>query len=306
MLKVGEVLDDNLGALKLKLLAGRAGLGRELKKWELGRPAVFFLGFKRFFPSGRLQVFGKTEMAILYPMPPKERREKLEDFFSRGVPGIFVTRGLLPTGEMLELAERTETPLVSTPLKTSHFMLKLGDYLAFRFAPSEVVHGDLVEVFGVGVLIMGEPGIGKSECALSLVRRGHALVADDVVRLIQYPPGNLRGTSPAPRELAYYMEIKGLGVINVAALYGVGSVRKWANVHLALELYRGVGKPTVEPEVHLLEAAGVQIPLIRYPVQPGRDLASVVESLTLAHLTKLRGRATYEEFKERLKDFLTQ
>ncbi len=305
MLRVGEVLEDNSG-LRLKVLAGRAGLQREVEKWELNRPAVFFLGFKRFFARGRLQVFGKTEMALLYSMEPTTRREKLEEFFALEVPGIFVTRGLPPTGEMLRLAEETKTPLVSTPLKTSHFMLKLGDYLAFKFAPWEVVHGDLVEIFGVGVLLMGPPGIGKSECALSLVRRGHALVADDAVKLVQYPPGNLRGTSPAPRELAYYMEIKGLGVVNVAEIYGVGAVRQWTNVYLAVEFYHGVSKPSVEPEMGILQVAGVQIPLIRYPVQPGRDLASLVETLTLAHLMKLRGKAPQDRFKEVLKDLLSQ
>ncbi len=305
-MRVGEVLEDTASSLRLKLLAGRGGLGRKVEKWELNRPAVFLLGFKRFFARGRLQVFGKTEMAILYSLKAPERRRKLEEFFSLKVPGVFITRGLLPTGEMLDLAERTETPLLSTPLKTSHFMLKLGDYLAFKFAPWEVVHGTLVEVFGVGVLLMGEPGIGKSECALSLVRRGHALVADDAVKLIQYPPGNLRGTSPAPRDLAYYMEIKGLGVINVAELYGVGAVRQWSNVHLAVQFYHGTGKPSVEPELGLLEAAGVQIPLVRYPIQPGRDLASLVESLTLAHLMRIRGRAPQEEFKERLRKILSK
>lgn len=299
-----QILSEKSGPWRLATIAGERGLDREITRPDLHRPGMFFLGYREFFPTKRVQVIGQTEIAFLGSRPSDERRKLLADFYGTGIPGVFVTRGLLPPGELVEESEKAGVPTVATSLKTSAFTHLLSDYLGFLLARSEVVHGTLVDVFGAGVLITGKPGTGKSETALCLVRLGHSLVADDLVRIIGFPEGHLQGTSGGPSELRGFMEIRGVGMVDVAQVFGRGTLKEVKEINLVLELVEKEPGILLEPDRGTQEFLGVEIPSIRYPMRPGRDLATIVEVLALDALARAKGEGAEEGFSSRLRRLL--
>ncbi|MGB9589371.1 MAG: HPr kinase/phosphorylase, partial [Candidatus Hydrothermia bacterium] len=215
-----QIISEKSKPWRLAIIAGEGGLDREITRPDLHRPGMFFLGYREFFPTRRVQIIGQTEIAFLFSRPSDERRRLLADFYATDIPGVFVTRGLLPPGELVEESEKAGVPTIVTPMKTSTFTHLLSDHLGFLLAPSKTVHGTLVDVFGAGILFTGKPGTGKSETALCLIRQGHSLVADDLVRVIAFPEGHLHGMAGGPPELRGFMEIRGVGIVDVAQVFG--------------------------------------------------------------------------------------
>ncbi len=305
-LSVEKILKDKREPWQLTLVAGGAGLSNRVMKQDLHRPGMFLAGFKEFFPSKRLQLMGQTEISYLFSLDRTRRDRVLAEFFATGVPAVFVTRGLLPPEELIIQAENTKTPLVATSMNTTMFSHLLSDYLCFNLAASVSIHGTLVDVHGVGVLITGEAGAGKSECALSLLHRGHALIADDVVRVIQYPRGHLMGSFSGPEELRGYMEVRGVGMVDVASLFGITAVKDFKEIHLGIKLVpkNPESEISLNPDVSLEEITGVKLPVVRYPVIPGRDPSVIVEVLAINHWMRNRGMDSSEAFAARLKRLL--
>jgi len=304
--KLGDLLSRKVEEWHLALLAGEKGLESRIEKQDVHRPGIFLAGFGEFFPRKRLQVIGQTEIAFLSGLEPGDRARALSDFFARGIPGVFITRGLLAPAELVAEADRTGTPVIATALSTTRFVHLLTDYLGFHLAPQKSIHGTLVDVGGVGVLLTGEAGAGKSECALCLIRRGHSLIADDVVKVICYPEGHLQGTFAGPAELRGFMEIRGLGMIDIASMFGAIAVKDVKEINLGVEL-RGrpkQGDPGFDPDVQITEMLGVRIPNVRYPMIPGRDIATIVEVLAANYALRDRGVDGAEVFGTRLKNLL--
>lgn len=300
-LSVRALVEETREELGLEVLAGEEGLDRSFVSAAVVRPGLALAGYFEHLPSGRVLLFGGTELAYLSTLDEKTRKERLRALVTPDVPCIIVARDFVVPPDLLEVARETGTPL----LASSRLFLKLASrlhmYLEDRFAPETYVHGALLDVAGVGILILGASGIGKSECALDLVSRGHRLVADDVVRI------RLRGGSilmgSAAEVIRHYLEVHGLGVINVKDVFGVGAVRTRKRVSLVVRLeewdstreYDRLGLD--ERTVTIL---GVRVPEIVLPVRPGRNLATLVEVAGLNHRLKRMGEHPAVRLGERL------
>jgi len=289
---------------QLKLLAGKSGLGKEITTSEVSRPGLLLAGFETYFPSERIQLIGKTEMAYLSTLSPKSKKEAIYRLYKHTPLALIFTRNLKPTKTFFELSEDKRVPLFSTTENTTTFARRLSEYLSFKLAPQMVLHGTLVDVYGVGILLTGRSGIGKSECALDLVARGHVLVADDLVKLVHYPPGNLTGSSAAyDSSLKHFIEIRGVGLIDVYSLYGIRSVRDTKKVEIHVELidwsealdYERVG---IEQEVS--DFLGVKIPYLRLPLNPGKNIAMILEVIAMSYHLKEKGVSPAKMFEKLL------
>lgn len=244
---------------------------------ELNRPGLQLTGFLDYFIYERIQVMGNQEKEYLLSLDKETRRNRLEKFFQYPIPATVVTGKLDIFPEIVELAKLYERLIFRTDLPTTKFISKLMAYLEDVLAPRITIHGVLVEVFGMGVLIMGKSGVGKSETALELIKRGHRLVADDAVEITNTEE-MLKGTSPAL--IRHFMEIRGIGILDIKRLYGVGAVKTWEAIDLVVELehwdqqkeYDRVGF-----DESYMDILGIKIPKITVPVQPGRNLAMIVE-----------------------------
>lgn len=249
-----------------------------IKTPEIVRPGLQLSGFYQYFDPDRIQVLGMMEMTYLRQMSSEKCSEVLKTFFSHAIPCVVVCRGLDVMPEMLSAAKSCEIPLYRTQQITTRFCARATNYLNQCLAPHEERHGVLVDVYGIGVLLIGRSGIGKSEAALELVKRGHQLVADDLVDICRITEKRLIGTSP--KQLRHYMEVRGIGLIDVQALFGVGAVTNTRTIDLVIELKSweevqdydrlGLAEKT-------LKILGVEVPWQIVPVAPGRNLAIVVE-----------------------------
>src|SRR5258708_6565473 len=263
--------------IHLELLAGAAGVDRRITSPHPQKTGLALSGFDEYLRDGRVLVLGESEVRFLEALTPAERTAVIRRVFSHGLPCLVVTAGLHPPPEVLAEADRAKLPVIKTRAATPLVMARLADALDVYLAARAVVHGVLMDILGLGVLIIGESGIGKSECALDLVVRGHRLVADDAVELRARADSFLMGTCP---ELTrHHMEIRGLGLINVQDLFGVASTRTSKRVELVVQLERW--DPAREydrlglDEAHY-ETVGVRVPMLRMPVAPGRNLAILV------------------------------
>jgi HPr kinase/phosphorylase len=259
------------------------------------------MGYPENFLFERLQILGRTEIAYLGTLTPKGRAEALDRLFQFAMPGIIVTKGLqLPEG-LLERANKNEVPLLRTPKDTTPFIHQLTGYLDWVFAPSVTVHASLVDVYGVGLLFTGRSGIGKSETALDLVERGHRLVADDVVRITRRHGDFLIGS--CNEVLKHTMEIRGLGVIDVQAIFGIRSIRGQKRVEVEVHLTEWDSKVEYErlglddSHARYLET---EIPLVTVPILPGKNITVIAEVIALNHLVKVYGYHPARALNERL------
>ena len=266
-------------ALGLTVISGtRRQHGMRIRVADLCRPGLQFAGYFDVFASERPQLIGKTEMAYLNSLPPEVRDERLDRYFSYEMPCIVIARGMPCPPALLQQAVRHGVPIYGTLYETSAFTGMAIGYLSEALAPRQTCHGVLLDVFGVGVLITGESGIGKSECALELIKRGHQLVADDVVDVKRVSETRLIGE--APEMIRYFMEIRGIGIIDIRAMYGIGAVIPSKSIDLVIHLEHWVRERNydrlglVEESTEILE---VNIPRIVLPVRPGRNLAIVIE-----------------------------
>jgi len=287
--------------LELSLLAGRAGLKHQLLNSEIARPGLALAGFFDRFPHSRTQVIGETEMAYLGAQTPQNRQERLRRFFSYDIPMVIVSKGLATPLELTDAAEETQTALLSTRLSTSEFISRLASYLDRLFAPTTTMHGTLVDVYGVGLLYTGRSGIGKSECSLDLIERGHRLVADDIVRLTRKAPRVIMGT--ASEMQGFHMEVRGIGIIDIERLFGVQSVRlqKRVEVEVRLELWDSSAEyDRLGLETRFTTILGVEIPVVTIPVSPGKNITVISEVVAMTHMLKTYGENPAELFSRRL------
>lgn len=296
---VRELLEALGSRLDLEVLAGEAGLERSLLSGRLQKPGLALTGAQEYLTSGCLQVLGRSEIRYLSTgePPPSAAVESLCD---SGAPAMLLTRGLEPPEELRRLAQERGLPLLRTPRDTAEAMELLYHFMAVRLAPRIKVHGVLMDIFGLGVMILGESGIGKSECALELVTRGHRLVADDAVeiRLIE---DELVGTSPEISR--HYLEVRGLGLINAREMFGITAVRETKAVEEAIRLVRfEVGRPyeRLGESQGEWEVLGHPIPLREIPVAPGRNLAVLLEIAARQQLLREHGIDSVREIQANL------
>ena len=292
---------EHSSALELRLTAGANGLKRLIPEPTVNRPGLVLTGFTKYFAHKRVQAIGNAEAFYLKSLPPEERRRRYEIFFSHRLPCVVFSRNLRPDKLFLKTAEETETPIFQCPFITMNFINRATLALEVMFAPRGSEMGSMVDIMGVGVLIRGESGIGKSECVLALIERGYSLVADDVTKVWLLDGREVMGTSASVTR--DHMEIRGIGIINVAAMFGVRSIRKEKRVDLVVtlkpwETVADVDRLGLEQEY--VQILGVKIRNITLPVRPGRDLARLIE--VAAFQTKLNeaGHNAAKELDERV------
>ena len=291
---------DALG-LAIDLLAGAAGLDRVITSPYIQKTGLALAGFDEYLRPGRVLIFGESEIRYLETLSAADRTTALAHTFARDLPCVLMTGGVEGPAELLAEAERAHVPLLRTTVSTPMAIGKLTALLEDRLAQREVVHGVLLDVLGLGVLIVGESGIGKSECALDLIVRGHRLVADDTVEIRRRAETILIGECPALTR--HHMEVRGLGLINIRDLFGVASTRTSKRVELVVHLERWdmtreYDRLGLDDQFH--DLMGLHVPLIRMPVAPGRNLAILVEVAARNQLLKSRGLHAARALAERL------
>jgi HPr kinase/phosphorylase len=299
--RVGALLDDRKFDLRLTLLAGKKGLTRKITSSRIQKPGLVLAGFMEYLHRERIQVFGNTEMSYLATLPRERGLEVLRRFFAQDVACLVVTKGLPVPPELNACAEEAGVPLLQTSHLSSTFIEGVQAYLEDILAPSTSMHGVLLDVFGVGILLLGKSGIGKSEIALDLVMRGHRLVADDIVDVKRRSPDSVQGAGS--EIIKHHMEIRGLGIINIKDLFGVAAIRERKKIEIVLELVEW--DPNVEydrlgVEEKKFRILDVEIPMLIVPVRPGRNMTTIVEVAARNHLLKLQGHHSAREFQERL------
>lgn len=289
--------------LKLTLVSGGGdeNLRRQIKDKSINRPGMALTGYFKSFASKRVQVFGAGEMSYLRDIGPESTSEIMRRFVEREVPCMIVSRNLVPPRSMIETAETSGTPLYRSPINTRDLANAATILLEQEFAPRVSEHGTLMDIRGMGVLIRGKSGVGKSECALALIERGHSLVADDLVHIRLLNDRELVGNGSELNR--GYMECRGLGIINIATLFGVRAVRleKVINLVVTFELWKeGMVEERTGLEQDSFEILGQKVPHVVLPVRPGRDLARLVEVASMVQALRLLGHDSAKEFNERL------
>ncbi len=301
MLRLRDFLTRRGDPLQLEALTGELGLDRQLPDSEVASPGLALAGYTGRFAPHRLHVLGETEITYLRSLSPEERRRRLEQFFSFDLPVVFITKGQEVPQELLDLAQERSVPVLRSRLKTAEFYRRIKPIVEDAFAPRTTVHGSLADVYGVGLLFVGRSGIGKSECVLDLVERGHRLVADDVVQITRRGHDVLIGKG---HELAaHHMEIRGIGLIDIPALFGVRAVRQQKRIEVVVQLEdwdtakdtdrTGLGRQ----EVVILDVA---VPKVVVPLNPGKNITVISEVVAMMHLLRYSGVDVAAAFNERL------
>lgn len=287
--------------LQLEPLTGELGLDRLVPDADIASPGLALAGYHGRFIPDRLHVLGETEITYLASLDAPARRTSLEGFFQYDLPVVFITKGLEPPEPLLALATERHTPVLRTRLKTAEFYRRIKPIIEDAFAPRTTLHGSLADVYGVGLLFIGRSGIGKSECVLDLVERGHRLVADDVVKVTRRGTDVLLGQG---HELAgHHMEIRGIGLVDIPALFGVRAVRQQKRIEVVVQLEdwetaqdadrTGLQRDTMT----ILDTA---IPKVIVPLNPGKNITVVAEVVAMMHLLRYTGVDVAAAFNERL------
>jgi len=300
-LTVDELIKEKSSDLHLELVAGKKGKERKITVSEINRPGLTLTGYFEYFRYERVQVIGRGEHSYLESLPPIRRREILEKFFSYDLPCVVITTGASPVKEFVEVAEKYQIPLFVTNLDTPHFVGELIAYLEEKLAPMTTLHGVLIDVYGLGVLILGESAIGKSECALELIKRGHMLITDDVVEIRQKPGGILMGTGK--EMVSHHMEIRGIGIIDVRTLFGMGAILDSTRIELVIRLEEWDETKEYERlglEQNYTTILDVKVPELSIPVRPGRNIAVLIEVAAMNQRLKNKGYYPARELDQKL------
>ncbi|MRG84742.1 HPr(Ser) kinase/phosphatase [Salinibacillus xinjiangensis] len=292
---------DLIKRFDLELLAGENGIHREVIKSDLSRPGMELAGYFKHYAADRIQLLGKTELSFFYELSDDMKRDRVERLCTDVTPGIVVSRGMDVPEELLNAGNDAGVPIMRSPLKTTSIISRMTNFLETKFAPFTAIHGVLVDIYGVGVLITGQSGVGKSETALELVKRGHRLVADDSVEIRQEDFDTLIGNSPPLIE--HLLEIRGLGIIDVMTLFGAGAVRNYKRITLVINLelwdkdkqYDRLGL-----DEDTMKIMDVELPQATIPVRPGRNLAVIIEVAAMNFRLKRMGINAAKEFSNRL------
>lgn len=299
---VKELLEDRGQALRLEVL-NQGELERKIVIADINRPGLALSGYMGYFLWERVQIIGITETGFLQSLEPEARKEAIGRIMAFRLPCIIVTKKLEVIPELVQLSREHGVPLFRTDMDTTDFIHKISSYIDNRLAPVTSVHGTLVDVYGVGLLYTGDSGIGKSECALDLVERGHRLVADDVVMIKRRGTNMLIGYGN--QTLQHHMEIRGVGIIDLTAIFGIRAVRMRKRVEVEVRLKRWSDDEDYERlglDERPTEILGVEIPLVTVPVVPGKNISVISEVIAMNHLLKLCGYRSAEEFNKRLLD----
>ena len=300
-ISVEQFYVENASSLGLHLLAGADGLKRIIKEPTVNRPGLALAGFTKYFANKRIQTVGSAEATYLKSLTKEERLERFEQVCRCKIPGVVFSRNLRPDTEFLALADKLSIPVFRSPLITMKFINRATLALEDLFAPRGQEHGSMVDILGVGVIVKGESGIGKSECVLALVERGYSLVADDVTKLKLIDGRVVIGTSAGVTR--DHMEVRGIGIIDVGAMFGVKSIRREKQLDLIVTLREWGDVDEVDRlgmEDETTEVLGVRVPHITIPVRPGRDIARLVEVAAFQNKLKRSGHNPAEELNKRL------
>ena len=268
---------------------------------DVNRPGLQLMGFYEYFNPERIQIIGKMEFAYLSTIDEKTRRERLQLLFAQRIPALIITRELPYFAEMLELAKEYEVPLLRSKESTSNFIAGLIAYLNLTLAPRITRHGVLIEIYGAGVFITGESGVGKSETAIELVKRGHRLVADDAVEIRKVSNISLVGSSPD--NIRHFLELRGIGIINARRLFGIGAVKMTEKLDLVVELEQWNSEKIYDRmgvDTEYVSLLGVKVPSLTIPVKPGRNLAVILEVAAMNNRQKKMGYNAARELLNRL------
>lgn len=300
---VQRLFDDRHETLRLEVLNPDIDLDRPLVDPDITSPGIALAGYTERFSSDRIQVFGETEISFLRGLTPEERRERIKGVFCFGIPVAFVTKSLSVPDELLEVAAECSIPILRSGLSTKTFYRHIKPYLDAVLAPRTNIHGSLADVYGVGLLFVGDSGVGKSECVLDLVERGHRLVADDHVIVSRRGSGILLGEGHQLQ--AHHMEIRGLGIIDICTLFGIHATRQQKRIEVIVRLerwdedaaYTRTGLDTTE-----IDLLGVNVPQVTIPLNAGKNITVISEVVAMNHLLKYAGIDSADAFNKRLKE----
>ncbi len=300
-LTIEKLFNDNRKVYKLKRYNNLVGFNRIVTSSKLNRPGLELTGFWKYFDKSRIQIIGMKEKVFLRTLTEDERQKVITKLYASGVPAVIFAHTSKPPEFSLEVARKYNVALFSTPMLTSNLIARMMDYLDWNLAPSTIVHGSLVDVYGVGLLLTGQSGIGKSEVALDLVERGHRLVADDIVKIIRRADNVIIGTSN--EFLEHHMEVRGLGIVDVRNMFGIQAIRQQKRVEVQVELvewddnasYERIG--STESYIKILE---VNTPIVHLPIYPGKNITVIAEVIALNHLLKFLGKNTAKDFEKKL------
>jgi HPr kinase/phosphorylase len=291
--------------LDLRLLAGKKGLDKEIPVGDINRPGLTLAGFDKFFAYERIQIFGRGEQSYIQHLADEERQKVYSRFFSYDILCSIFTHNVEPDEEFIRLSEEKNIPVFISELKTSRFISSLVHILDEIFAPSVTLHGTLVDVYGIGMLLLGKSGVGKSECALELIERGHRLVADDMVLIKKIDESLLFGSGTPV--LKHHMEIRGMGIINVRDIFGIRSVRNRKRIELVVLLEEwdsGKEYDRLGLEEKKYQILDQEIPYIVVPVRPGRNIPVIIEAASLNHRLKKLGIFSAHEFDRKIQEWM--
>ncbi len=308
---IKTLYEEKKDELALEVVAGEKYLAkREITTYDIFRPGLALAGYTGYFLSERIMIIGKTETFYLKTLARELKDQRISTVMKLGTPVLIVTKKLAIDRKFVEEAERRKIPILRTPQSTTPFIHRLTAYLDFKLAPTDFIQGTLVDIYGVGVLFVGKPGTGKSECALDLVERGHRFVADDLIEIIRR--GDIligAGAEKSPR-LKHHIEIRGVGIVDIYRIFGVKSVRLRKRIEVILELvlwdeikgeFERVGL-----EKKTKDILGVPIPHIVIPLSPGKNISVIAEVIAMNYLLDLRGVRPAEEYDKELRRILTE
>lgn len=300
-IEVGEMLDTREAHLDLTLLGGKKGLARKINIPRIQKPGLALVGDTSNVHPGRVQILGKSEINFLKSLPAAQLTKIIRQICRRDIACFVVTRDNIPPKGLLTETNKKDIPVFKTPLITSTFINRVTRFLEEKLTASTQVHGVLMDVYGVGILIIGKSGIGKSECALDLVLRGHRLVADDAVEIKKKPPATLYGN--CTELIQHHLEIRGLGILNIKDLFGVAAIRDKKLIEIIVELVEW--NPNYEydrlgVDEHKYMLLEVPIPYLKVPVSPGRNITTIIEVAARNNLLKQRGHHSSRNFMKRI------
>lgn len=292
---------DIYNRFDLEIKAGRSGIKREIKVSDIKRPGIELAGFWKHFAPERVNLVGRTELSFLKGLDDEILKTRIKEYVGYNPVCIIVARGEKVPEYLLEKANQEGIPVLATAISTTRFSSMLLNYLEEKLAPIKVIHGVLVDIYGIGVLIRGQSGIGKSETAIELVKRGHRLVADDIIEIKKV--GELRLSGSAPNNARYFLEMRGIGIINVKTLFGAGAVKHESPINLTIKLEKWNEKEDYERlgiDSHKTEIMEIKIDEIIIPVKPGRNLALVLEVAAMNYRMKTMGYNAAVDFTENI------
>jgi len=299
---VSRIFAEARDELGLELVTAGLNLDIAVTCPDIGRPGLLLAGFDEGFLAGRIQILGRTEVLYLSKLDDATAQRALRSLLSKAVPCLIVTQGMALPGRLAELAAQAEVPVFSTPRSSTETVQYLSSYLGSELAPEVGISGTLVDVYGVGILLRGKSGIGKSECALDLVERGHRLVADDLVRVISKPPGVLIGRSSEP--LQNYVEVRGIGLVDIGSIFGIRALRRQKRIEIEANLKEwgedGFSYDRSGLEYKQVEILGVRIPSMVVPLVAGKSVSVIIEVIALSHVLGIYGYDAADSLREKL------